>query len=299
MSLAGLPLHQRILVRARLIVNAWTFFGANGPTSSAALTFYVVLSLSPLLLFLAAASALFFHGQGSANPLQQTIVNTVSHSLGKDQGAVLQNLLNGAKSKTTGYWASSLGLVVSIYGASGLFQQLRFSVNLIWGVSAQGGIKSFFLSKAVSILMVLLTGTVLIGWVIVDSWLRLVRHSIPGEQSHHIGDALSFLFSFVFWTPVYAAIYKWLPQRAVRWRDVWLGAIVTALAYSVFKYVLSLYFTYSNAGTIYGPAGAVVIILLWTYYYAQVFLFGVALTRAYAELHGSLKVASKGIPALD
>lgn len=291
---------MRVLTRQRLLrlpVAAWKFFGANGPTSSAALTFYVVLSLSPLLLFLAAASALFFHGQGSQNPLQQTILNTVSHSLGKDQAAVLQNLMQGAKSRTTGYWASFIGLLVSIYGASGLFQQLQYAVNLIWGATQSGGIKSFFLGKAVSILMVLLTGTVLIGWVVVDSWLRLVRHAIPGEESRHIGEAISFLLSFVFWTPVYGAIYKYLPQRTVAWRDVWVGAVVTSLGYSIFKYVLTLYFTYSNAGAIYGPAGAVVIILLWTYYYCQLFLYGVALTRAYAELYGSLQDSSQEVHA--
>ncbi|HEY3781788.1 MAG TPA: YihY/virulence factor BrkB family protein [Fimbriimonadaceae bacterium] len=258
----------------------------QAPRYSAAITFYLMLALSPLLIFLVAASSLLLQN----HELQTHLVETVTQSMGEAQGTLVGQIITSSHSRGVGYVATIVGLVVSISGASGLFLQLRLSVNSIWRVETKAsGIKGFIGTKVVSILMVLIVGIVFLGWLAFDWWLRIVRHEIGPEAGFPIKTTLSFILSWAFWTPVYAAMLKWLPQRKLQWRDVWLGGIVTSLAYAVSKYLLSLYFTYSSVSVTYGTAGALIVILLWAYYSCQIFFYGVELSRAYAEAYGSLK----------
>jgi len=270
---------------AKLLLKAWKHFGDDQVArSSAALTFYLILALSPLFLFLAALSSVLLQSQGAANDLQRTLMDTVQHSLGARQAAVLQSFVQSSSSRTTGYLATIAGLTVSLYGASGLFLQLRATADFMWGVKSTGGIKSFFLSRAISILMVFVLGVVIVGWVGMDAWLRIVRLSLRPEAPYGFRQTVSFLLALAFWTPVYGAIYKALSPPRIAWRHVWFGAIFTSLSYSVTKYLLSIYFTFSSRNSSYGAAGAFVVILLWAYYSAQIFFFGLELTKAKADL---------------
>jgi membrane protein len=262
----------------------------QAPRYSAALTFYLMLAMSPLLLFLVAASSLLLQSNHGTNELQKQLISTINQSMGPAQGDFLQKIIASSPSRGAGYTATIVGLVVTVFGASGLFLQLRLSVNSIWRVQSQSnGIKGFIGSKVVSVLMVLAVGIILLGWLVFDWWLRIVRHRVDKATDFPIMTVLSFLLSWAFWTPIYAAMLKWLPERKLEWRDVWLGGIITSLAYSISKYVLSLYFTYSSVNVTYGSAGAIIVILLWAYYSSQIFFYGVELSRSYAESYGSLR----------
>jgi membrane protein len=269
-----------------LFAKAWSaFLKDKAPRSSAAITFYLILAFSPFLLFMAAASSVLFQSKGIANDLQHQFLETIHHSLGDRQAALIQNLVESANSGKAGYYASVLGLTVSLYGASGLFQQLRDSVNQMWGVEPKPSFKEIFVQRVLAIAMVLVFGLVLTGWVGLDFWLRLVRESLSESTPYSVRQVLSFLFAFAFWTPIYAAIYKWLPQRRIAWRDVWMAAIFTSLSFSITKYLFALYLGYISVNPSYGSAGAIIVTLLWVYYLAQVFFFGVELTRACMETH--------------
>ena len=261
----------------------------QAPRYAAAITFYLMLAMSPLLLFFVGASSLILQSGNGQNPLKTELLDTVSHSLGSAQGAFLQGIIDSNHSRGSGYFATIFGLVVALFAASGLFQQLRLSVNDIWRVrSKSDGIKGVIWSKAVSVVMVLAVGIILLGWLVFDAWLRIVRRSIQEPSGLPLKSFISFILSWAFWTPVYAFMLKWLPERKLEWKDVWLGGIVTSFAYSVSKYILSLYFSYSSV-SLTGTAGAIVVILLWAYYSSQIFFYGVELSRSYAESYGSLK----------
>lgn len=248
--------------------------------SAASLAFYFVLAVSPLFLFLAALSSVLLQSQGAANALQQQILDTVRHSLGARQATMFQGFIEGSSSRSTGYVATIGGLTVSLYGASGLFLQLRETVNRMWGDKPKPGIKAYFIQRAISILMVLVISAVIVGWVGVDAWLRIVRISLREDTPYGVRQAVSFVLAFAFWTPVYGAVYKWLAPSPIPWRTVWAGAVFTSLSYAVTKYLLTLYFAYAGSSAGYGPGAAIVVLLLWLYYSAQIFLFGVELTRA-------------------
>lgn len=264
------------------------------PRLSAALTFYLMLALSPLLLFIVAATGLALQQHGGQNPIAEHLIASVRSSLGADQADFVKSIIHSSRSKGAGIAASLIGLVVALFGASGIFQQLQESVNSIWEVKTEiSGIKAAIMGKLVAALMVIIGGLVLIGWLGLDAWLRIERKNLGGTGTFPVRQILSFLAAWAFWTPIFASIFRWLPNRRVAWNDVWLGAITTSFAFALTKYLLSLYFSFSSVSVSYGSAGAVVVLLLWAYYLSQLFFYGVELTRAYAFTYGSCRERDK------
>jgi len=260
------------------------------PRLSAALAFYLLLALSPLLLVLVAVFTLLVRLKSADTQMEAHLLNTIRNTLGEPQMLFLKGIMDSSKSNGASYVATVTGLALALFGSSGLFQQLRDSVNGIWRAKpGLSGIRGVILSKIGAALTVIVVVAILVGWLVFDSWMRIVRRTIAPGTAYGFRESLSFVFAWFFWTPIYAAMFKWLPAQKVEWRDVWLGGIVTALAFAISKYVLSLYFSYVGSSASFGSAGAIIVILLWAYYSAQIFFYGVELTKAYAEAWGSLK----------
>jgi membrane protein len=256
------------------------------PRLSASFTFYLLLALSPMLLFFVAATGLVMHSPS----IREGLIAQIKDAMGEAQAGFISSLMTSTQSKGAGILATLFGLVVALFGASGLFEQLRESVNTIWGVKSQPcGVWSMVLRKFVAFLMVILGGLVMAGWLILDARLHYLNKNYMISAPLPIWQTLSFVVSWAFWSVVFAGALKYLPERPLQWRDVWLPAFVTSLAFALGKYLLSLYFSYSSVNVSYGSAGAVVLLLLWVYYSAQIFFFGVELTEAYALAFGSLK----------
>ncbi len=183
-------------------------------------------------------------------------------------------------------------MIVSLYGASGLFEQLRDSVNAIWGVKPLArGIRQIVLSKLTAFLGVLVGGAMIVAWVLFDAWLHYVRHhySLTLPFQFPVWQVASFIGTCALTTPAFALTFKLLPCKELRWRDVWLPAVITGLLFAIGKFVLGWYLSLSTSNASYGTAAALIVILLWAYYSSQIFFFGVELSEQYATQYGSLK----------
>lgn len=264
----------------------------NAPRLAASFSFYAMLALSPMLV-VAVAIASRFLGTSQAG---LHIVHVAESYLGKGGSAFLEQLVQSASKPTTSIVASLISIGLAIFGASNLFQQLSDSVNYMWGAKpSQGGIKNFLLSKVTAIVMMIVFSALFVAWLGVDSWIGYMERQTPGFQGWSI---ISLFASTLFLTLVFAASFRAMPQGMVAWGDVWYGAIAAAIGFALAKFLLGLYFAYSGVAAAYGSAGALVIVLLWIYYSAQIYFFGLELVYTYAHLHGSQSERQKGRPPI-
>jgi len=270
--------------------NAWgilkqTFLDGiddNIPQLGAALAYYSIFSIAPLVLLAIALAGLVFGAQAGRGAVSQEIKETV----GVQVSQAIESILQSASTSRTGVLATILSVIVLFFGASGAFIQLQDSLNTIWKVMPRPGrgfwgiLHDRFLSYA----MVLGTGILIVVSLIATSALMVVVTYFSASFSATTLDlwtALNWVVSFVVIALLFALIYKYLPDVKLRWSDVWAGAVVTALLFTLGKYLIGLYLGRSSVTSAYGAAGSLVVILLWVYYSAQILLFGAEFTRVY------------------
>ena len=260
------------------------------PRLGAALAYYTIFSLAPLLLIVIAIAGLAF-GHDAA---QSRIFAQMKGALGPATADGIQQMVsNAGKSKSGGTIATIIGVITLILGASGVFGQLKDALNTIWDVEPKkgGGIMALIKGRFLSFAMVFGIGFLLLVSLVIDTAIAAVgvyaKHNLPGgEALWHIAELG---LSFCIVTVLMATIFRLLPDLKIEWRDVWLGAALTSLLFVLGKFALGIYFARSAVGSSFGAAGSLVIVLLWVYYSAQILLFGAEFTQVYARSHGSLK----------
>jgi membrane protein len=265
--------------------NGWLH--AKAPRLGAALAFYAVLSLAPMLVFILWAVALVFGPQAAAGRLSGELAGTV----GQPMADALQEMISNANRPWGGTWHTILGVVMLFFGASGVFAELQDAMNTIWQVTPRPGrwLMTILRDRFLSFVMVMGCCFLLLLSLAATAALAFLEGMwgpswLPGGSL--LWHLLNLGVSFVVVTVLFAIVLKVLPDAKVRWRDVWLGAVVTALLFTLGKYVLGLYLTHGNVTTGYGAAGSLLVVLLWVYYASQILLFGAALTRAWARCYG-------------
>jgi membrane protein len=260
---------------------------AKAPRLGAALAYYTAFSLSPLLLLCIALASRTLGPEVT----QQRFADELSATVGPDVANAVQSILAHAQGLGSGIVATVVSVVTLLFGASGVFGQLQDSLNTIWGVEPKPGrgVWGFVNDRFLSLTMVLGTAFLLLVSLVISTALKAAGGMIgPGPGAIAIvWDIVNVLVSFVIITVLFALIYKVLPDATVGWRDVWIGAALTALLFTIGKYVLGVYLARSGAASGYGAAGSLVLILLWVYYSSQILLYGAAFTRAYADRYGS------------
>jgi membrane protein len=262
----------------------------DGPRLSAALAFYAMLSLAPMLVLSVAVASRFLDD----SVYRPHVIKAAKDFLGGPGSELINNMIDNASKPSANAIASLLSVGVALLGASGLFDQLKASVNHIWNArSTRTGIKGFLLGKLLSLLSFLAFAVAVLAWLGLDSWLGWLERHTMGFQGFTV---ISVLISIFFFNVVFAISFRALPKGMVAWGDVWIGAFFTAVAIALSKYLLGLYFQYSGLTSAYGPAGALVVILLWIYYSGQIYFFGLEITCTYAHLHGSQCHRKKGEP---
>jgi membrane protein len=213
--------------------------------------------------------------------VRETLYQESYQSLGKGAADLLMSLVDYADKPATSVFATIAAILIAVYAASGLFNQINDSVETIWNIRHEGRpIKLFVLSRLKSVVILIGFLLLFVSWLIVDAvlgWLSRTQGWFAGWP------AVSLLASVAFATLVFALTFRSMPRHRVLWRDVWPGAIVTGLGFSLAKAALGLYFSYSGVATAYGSAGALVVILLWIYYSAQIFFYGIEVTRVVAS----------------
>jgi membrane protein len=271
---------------AKQTYNEWSADG--GSTLGAALAYYSIFSLTPLLVIAAGVASLVYKEEAARGQ----IVHEVEKNIGHPAAQALQDMVMHAN-ETGGSWLATLiGIGTMLIGASGAFVQLQNSLNIIWKVAPKPGrtIWNMVRERYLSFVVVALTAALLFLSLVVNAVLVALQEWLSGvlpPASVTLWQGVYALISFAVITLLFALLYKLLPDVIVAWRDVWVGALVTALLFTLGKYVISLYLGRSSLGSAFGAAGSLVAILVWVYYSAQIVLFGAEFTRIYAECCGT------------
>lgn len=261
---------------------------------AAALAYYTIFSIAPLLLIaISIAGAVF--GEEAA---RGEVVAQIQGLVGKQGAEAIQSMIqNTQKPGSGGTIATIAGIVTLLFGASGVFGQLQDALNTIWEVKPKPGqgIRSFLQSRFLSFAMVLVIGFLLLVSLVLSAGLAAIGNFFSNLMPNFLilGQLVNFLISFGVVTVLFAAIYKFLPDVHAPWKDLWVGAIVTALLFNVGKFLIGLYLGNSSVGSTYGAAGSLVVLLVWIFYSAQIILFGAEFTQVYAKSHGSSIEPSK------
>ena len=253
---------------------------------AAALAYYTVFSITPLLVIaIAIAGAVF--GQDTA---RGEILEQINELVGEQGAKAIETALANANQPQLGSIASVISVVVLLVGASGVFAQLQEALNTVWNVRAKpdGGIWEFIRKRLLSFGMVLAIGFLLLVSLIVSAILsgisKLEITILPGLTP--LWQLLNFGISFGFISLLFALIYKYLPDVRIRWKDVWVGAIITAFLFTFGKFLIGLYLGKGSLGSAYGAAGSLIVFLAWVFYSAQILLFGAEFTQVYARKYG-------------
>jgi membrane protein len=256
----------------------------KAPQLGAALAYYTVFSLAPLILVLLAIVGLIFHNDpGGA---WKKITEQMSYFLDKSALDVVQNIAQKTSQPNKGLLATIIGVLVALFGASGVFGQLQDALNTIWGVKAKPGtgIGGFLRSRFLSFAMVGGVCFLLLVSLMVESVLKGFSHYVQSLLPGGIVIALTvyWIFDLAVVILLFAIIFKFLPDAKIQWRDVWIGAIMTAIFFAFGKWALGLYLGSGSAASAYGAASSLITLLLWVYYSSQILLFGAEFIQVYA-----------------
>ena len=269
------------------------------PSMGAALAYYTVFSIAPLLLIVISVAGLAF-GEAAA---RGAIFEQLSGLMGAQGAAAIQGLLSSVNKPAEGIVASVTGLVLLVLRATTVFRELQDALDRIWRAPARdrsGGIVKMLHTRMLSFGLILGIGFLLgVSLVASAAFAALSKWWEPvfGGWAA-VGQTVNFLFGFAISTIGFAMIYKLMPRARVQWRDVWVGAAVTSLLFSVGKHLIGLYIGRSSVASGFGAAGSLVVVLVWVYYSAQIFLLGAEFTWVYAHERGSLKGKPRPGPVL-
>jgi len=270
------------------------FFADDAMWKSAALAYYTVFALAPLLVILLQIASFIW----DPAEVRRALSLQFGSLMGQDVAQQVQTMIASAEQKTSG---SGLRLVLSIaglaFGATGAFVSLQTALNQAWKVEPdpkRGGIKTFVTKRVLSLGMVLAIAFLVLVSLALSAALSAAGDLLFGSMGDAVGKVLDFTLSFAVITLVFAAMYKVLPDAKVGWRDVWVGAVATAAFFVVGKYLIGLYIGQSDPGNTFGAAGALAVLLVWIYYAAVIVLLGAEFTNAWVVAHGREIEPEKG-----
>jgi membrane protein len=260
----------------------------DAPTLGAALAYYTVFSLAPLMT-IAIAIAGFFFGKEAA---QGQIFDELRGLLGEEGGKAVEEMVQSASAQpTAGIVATIISVIMLLFGASGVFGQLQASLNAIWGVKPKPGrgVLGMIQDRLLSFGFTLVVGFLLLVSLLLTAGLALVANWIGGLMpgSETLAYILNIVLSLAMITLLFATIFKFLPDAKIAWHDVWIGAFLTALLFTIGKFALGIYLGKSGMASSYGAAGSLIVLLLWVYYSSQILFFGAEFTQVYANRFGS------------
>ena len=265
-------------------VNEWVNDRAS--RKGAALAFYTVFSLAPILILSIAIAGLFF-GQEAA---RGEIFGQVKDLLGADAASAVQAMIQSASRPGAGLIATVIGIVTLCIGATTALAELKDGLDQIWHAPPErtSGFWYFVRKRLLSVGLILSLGFLLLVSLVFSALVSaLARSWGPSNATGTVLQALNFLFSFGLVTLLFAMIYKILPSVHIAWKDVAIGSIITALLFSIGKALIGIYLGNSAVASSYGAAGSVILVLVWVYYSAQIFLLGAEFTKVYAHRYGS------------
>jgi membrane protein len=259
------------------------------PSMGAALAYYTLFSIAPLLLIVISTAGLVFGEQA----VRGEIFDQLRGLMGDEGAKAVQSLLESVSQPEEGAAGTIIGTVLLLVGATTVFGELQDAFDRIWRAPAKGeaGWWKVLRGRLLSFGMILGIGFLLIVSLVFSAALAALGKwwgtYFPGLEV--LATAVNFVVSFALMTAMFAMLYKFMPRVKIAWKDVWAGAVVTALLFAIGKLLIGLYIGKSAISSGYGAAGSLVVVLVWVYYSAQIFLLGAEFTRIYSHTHGSRK----------
>jgi membrane protein len=270
----------------------WSVDG--GPRLAAALAYYTAFSIAPLLVVLITSVGFFFN----KDDIQTQLIRQIDLTISPDAGGIINDLMTNITQPSQTIFSSILSVGALILGSLGVFENLQSSLDIMWnvhGLESRQGWKNFFWDKLLSFGMILVVGFLLLVSLVITTVMSFFDSYFTSliATELHLLQVLNFSISFALITALFMLIYKFLPHAEVQWRDVAVGATMTAFLFTVGKFALAWYLANGAITSIYGAAGTFAIILLWVYYSAQIVLFGAEFTQVFAKYYGSQIIARK------
>src|SRR6266571_525804 len=269
----------------------YSWLDDHAPTMGAAIAYYTVFSLAPMLVLVIAVAGLAFGRQAAEGALFGELADLI----GPESAVAVQAMLRSASDTGSGIFATAIGIGTLIIAATAVLGELQSALNVIWKVPPSGGSGfgawHFLKSRLLSLAVILVIGFLLLVSLVISTALAAFSDYLdwllPGLAT--ILRIVHLTLSFGFTTVLFAMMFKILPDNPVEWEEVWLGAAVAALLFTVGKHLISLYIGSSNMASTYGAAGALIIVLVWVYYSAQILLLGAELAKAYSDRRRALR----------
>lgn len=264
---------------------------------AAALAYYTVFSMAPLIIIVLGIVGYLF----GRDAVGSYLIEQARGLVGAEGAQIFQAIVENASQPASSLIATLIGIASLLFGALGVFGQLQDALNTVWGVAPKPGrgIWGFIETRLLSFTMILGIGFLLLVSLLLSSLLAAFSGFLSNWLSGlgvFVLEALNLIVSFGVITLLFAMIYKILPDVEIDWSDVWLGAAVTALLFTIGKFALGFYLGRQTFGSTYGAAGSILIILLWVYYSAQILLFGAEFTQVYAKKYGRIRAAKDAVP---
>jgi membrane protein len=274
----------------------------NASRLAAALAYYTIFSLAPMLVIVIAITGLIWE----ADIVRTQILSQVQGLIGTEGADFVANLIGNRGSPAEGIVALILGILTLLFGALGVFNELHNSLNLIWNIKVEKpkgflrSIKQLLIDRILSFTMVLAIGFLLLVSLVITAALSATQETLGDAFpfSELVWQIVNLALSIAVITVLFALMFKFLPDAEIAWHDAWIGAFVTSLLFSLGKAAIGIYLGNSAIASAFGAAGSLVLLLLWMYYSAQILFFGAELTQVYANGYGSKIAPERKGPAV-
>ena len=249
---------------------------------SAALAYYTTFSLAPLLLIVIAVTGFVL----GSNEARDAILGQVTLLVGEDGGQAIAQILESTDKPTTGIVAAITGAVMLLIGATGVVGELQAALNTIWNVERKpgGGIKRILRTRIVSFAMILGIGFLLLVSLVISAAISTIG-AFWRTETEILVKSIHLIASTAIITLLFAMMFRFLPDVRLKWKNIWVGALVTSILFTIGKTLTGLYLAKSSLASSYGAAGSIVIVLIWVYYSSAIFLFGAEFTQVYTRYH--------------
>ena len=267
--------------------SAKSFYANEAFQLAAAIAYYSLLSMAPLLLVVVAVAGVFF----SDGTVQSQLVDQMGSLIGEEGAALTETVIENTESKDESLFSLIVGMALTLFGATTVFAQLQNALNRVWRVQPKpsNAVWNFVKHRLLSFALVLSIGFLLMVSLVTSAVLAALHDFMNAAMAGaaFIWEALNFGISFALATVLIALMFKYLPDAEIEWRDTWLGGFVTAILFVIGKSAIGLYLGQATAASSFGAAGSVVVFMIWVYYASLIILFGAELTYAVANQRGA------------
>ena len=280
------------------------FIDDNGVKLSAALSYYTIFSLPPLLIIIISLCGVFF----GTEAVRGELFGQINGLVGNDAALQIQEMIKNVKLSSSNTFATTVGIIILIIGASGVFVEIQDSINYIWGIKAKPkrGIIKFIKNRIMSFSMIASVGFLLMVGLIINSLMDVLNKRLAAYfplDTIYFVYVINIIIMFIIITLLFTVIFRTLPDGKIIFRDCIVGASFTAFLFMIGKFAIGFYLGRSTIASWYGAAGSIILILVWVYYSAIILYFGAEFTKVYANTHGqkiipyeySVKVIEKEI----